>query len=76
MKTPCSRTPTLARTALGAALLTACGDAPAVVDTDSASGGQTGPVVALSPSVAAWVPLSLSSAVVVGGAVVVVAVVV
>ena len=25
MKTPCSRTPTLARTALGAALLTACG---------------------------------------------------
>ncbi len=41
MKTPCSRTPTLARTALGVALLTACGDAPAVVDTDSASGGQT-----------------------------------
>jgi hypothetical protein len=41
MKTPCSWTPTLARTALGAALLTACGDAPAIPDTDSASGGQT-----------------------------------
>ncbi len=41
MNTPRSRTQTLARTALGAALLTACGDAPAVVDTDSASGGQT-----------------------------------
>ena len=41
MKTPCSRTPTLARTALGAALLTACGDAPAVVDTDATSGAPT-----------------------------------
>lgn len=41
MKTPCSRTRTLAPTALTAALLTACGDAPAVVDTDAASGGQT-----------------------------------
>jgi hypothetical protein len=41
MKTPRSRTPTLVRTALGARLLTACGDAPEVVDTDAASGGQT-----------------------------------
>jgi outer membrane protein assembly factor BamB len=41
MKSPCSPTLTLVRAALGAALLTACGDAPAVVDTDSASGGQT-----------------------------------
>jgi hypothetical protein len=41
MKTPSSRTPALARTALGAALLTACGDAPAIPDTDSASDGQT-----------------------------------
>lgn len=40
MNTPRSRTQTLARTALGAALLTACGDAPAVVDTNSASGGE------------------------------------
>jgi len=36
MKTPCSPTQTLVRAALGAALLTACGDALAVVDADSA----------------------------------------
>lgn len=51
MKTPDSRTPTLVRTAPGAALRTAGGDAPAVMDTDAASGG---PRTVLGHADSAW----------------------